>query len=285
VILQPGVYFTTRSIQLGQATPGLVTGRGGRPDKELTRGYSNLWISGSNTTDPEATYIVPTAALNGSQDVLYNNVFNANMFYTYSWPGRCGPLPRSQYPKNLRFSNFSIDAINQSNDGSPDCTTPPTWGFSLAAIEFQNVDNARVSDMVIRHAWGNGIVVGSLDPRLGASRVDTDCDGIQDTLWGDPALLDGIVTNVRFYNNVRGKLPNYSCNGVEFTGSVVQFGAIRNTGPSTVRVSNNTFVSSGGPAIDAFNARGIIIDKNHFEGTQGDWAPQMSKNSIIRTSG
>jgi parallel beta-helix repeat protein len=151
------------------------------------RGMSNMIFAG----DGKASVITCTAALNGSDPNLYNDVFNANNLST-TYPN---------YLTNLAWQDLKIDCTAQNASGVPGAATA---GYNLCAIECQNVNNVRFSRLQIVNAFGNAVVSGTIDPQLTA------------------AATAALTEDCEFVGCVGGILPQY-----HITGSVVQYGAMR----------------------------------------------------------
>jgi hypothetical protein len=150
------------------------------------RGMSNIIFAG----DGKASVITCTAALNGSDANLFNDVFNANNLTT-TYPN---------YLANLAWQDLTIDCTAQNASGVPGAATS---GYNLCAIECQNVNNVRFSRLKIINAFGNALVSGTIDPKLTA------------------AAVAAITEDCEFIGCVGGILPQY-----HITGSVVQYGAM-----------------------------------------------------------
>lgn len=152
------------------------------------RGLSNVEIFGESQ---DCATVVCTAALNGSDPDLYNDVFNANNL----------KLPVGSYCRDLTFRDLTIDCTAQSASGVP---TGAELGYNLCAIECQNVDNVRFRRLKIINAFGNALVSASIDPRL-------------------TAAVEGAITeDCEFVGCCAGILPSYG-----ITGSVMQYGAMQ----------------------------------------------------------
>lgn len=231
VYLPARTYTISSSIQIGAIA--IINGQ------DALEGYSNIWIHGDGAGQ---TIVRATNALNASDPLRKNDVFNANNLFT----------PVGQYKDSIWVSDMTIDASLQN-----DAFGPPydgvNFGYSLAAIEFQNVNNARAFNLEIDGCYGNGIVIASINPSIST------------------AVTNGSIDNVMFKNCVRGLLSTYN-----LAGSVIQFGAM--TGGS---ITNSTFLNSGGPAIDIFNSNGTVIQNNTFTGVGATQVGNgQTKNSI-----
>ena len=183
---------------------------------------SNITLEGKGIG---ITTLKATSELNGSDHVTKNNVINVNNL----------SIPHGSYPKNVTIRNMSIDCSLQNPGGIP---SNALYGYNLCGVEIQNVDNAVVDRVEVINAFGNGIVIASIDPLLSA------------------AVINPVITNCILDNVCRGILPQYG-----ITGSVIQVGAAKGG-----RVSNNHITNSGAPWIDAFNCYGVYFDQNYVEG-------------------
>jgi hypothetical protein len=186
------------------------------------RNKSNLTIRGAGMG---ATKIIATSALNGSDHVTHNSVFNANNL-TLAHPNYCN---------NVTISDMTIDCSAQNASGVP---VGAVSGYNLCAVEFQNVHNAKAERVEVIGAYGNGIVMGSIDPLY--SRC----------------INNPIIEDCTFDNVCRGILPTYG-----IAGSVMQVGAARGG-----RLNENEITNAGAPWMDAFNCFGTKFNDNYIEG-------------------
>lgn len=143
------------------------------------RNKSNLTIRGMGIG---RTTLIATSALNGSDHVTHNDVFNVNNL-TVTHPNYC---------ENVTIADMTIDCSAQNALGVP---SNAVNGYNLCAVEFQNVHNAKAERVKVIDAYGNGIVMGSIDPlysRCINNPIIEDC------------IFDGVC---------RGILPSYGISG------------------------------------------------------------------------
>lgn len=200
-------------------------------------GCSNITLRGSGWD----TIIKCTASLNGSNNSSKNDVIYALNF--------TGTRPATGYAhKNLIVEDMTIDCSLQSASGVPAAATA---GYSLAAVEFMNVDYSHVRRCRIYRAFGNGVAISTYDPRLTVSGVT---NGIEFC----------IVEQNFFEECVRGLLPQYKgANAPDgITGTVIQIGSAVGC-----MLRDNYVLYPGGPFIDAFNASECQFTGNMIIGT------------------
>lgn len=172
-----------------------------------------------------ATVLRALGSLNGSDHIYYNSMFNFNNLTT----------PYGQYATHIAVEDMTLNLTAQSASGVP---TNASLGYNLCAVEFQNVNYARTSRVEVVEAYGNGIVMGSIDPLLSA------------------ALINPIIEDCSFDNVCRGLLPQYG-----ITGSVMQFGAVIGG-----RCDNVEVTRAGAPWMDAFNCKGTLFNNVRVRG-------------------
>ncbi|MFY3334533.1 glycosyl hydrolase family 28-related protein [Achromobacter xylosoxidans] len=198
-------------------------------------GCSNITLRGSGWD----TIIKCTASLNGSNNSSKNDVIYALNF--------TGTRPATGYAhKNLIVEDMTIDCSLQSASGVPAAATA---GYSLAAVEFMNVDYSHVRRCRIYRAFGNGVAISTYDPRL-------NIDGISN------ALEYCVVENNFFDQCLQGVLPQYKSSVAPdgITGSVIQIGS--GLGCS---VRQNYCYRPGGPFLDVFNCDACMFVENVVE--------------------
>lgn len=213
IFFPAGTYITSSSLLLGKVSANRLLG------------YSNLTIRGAGIG---ATVIKCTAALNGSDHITKNDVFNANNVSSSD------PYGSSPYVENIWIMDMTIDCSSQNT-----AQVAGKLGTNLCAIEYQNVHAAGAIRVKVIKACGNAIVSGSIDPTM---------KGALKGAWIEDCVFESCLT---------APLPQYN----NITGSVIQYGAMRG---GVIRGCG--FLNSGGPAIDIFNCEGTIVESNYFQG-------------------
>lgn len=202
-----------------------------------TAGGSNLIFKGSGW----GSKIIASADLNASDNLTKNDIISALNF--------SGPVTSSAgYPqKNIVISDLLLDGSLQNLSGLPGGAT---YGYSLAGIEFLNVDFAIVERVKFVNCFGNGLVFGTQNPRQKNGAFQNGVRGCR--------ARDNV-----FENCVRGLLPQYATAAAPsgITGSVIQIGSSLDG-----VIENNLILTPGGPAIDIFNAEGASIKHNSIIG-------------------
>lgn len=214
-------------------------------------GCSNITLRGSGWD----TIIKCTASLDGSNNSSKNDVIYALNF--------TGTRPADGYAhKNLIVEDMTIDCSLQSASGVPAAATA---GYSLAAVEFMNVDYSHVRRCRIYRAFGNGVAISTYDPRLTVSGVT---NGIEFC----------IVEQNFFEECVRGLLPQYKgANAPDgITGTVIQIGSAVGC-----MLRDNYVLYPGGPFIDAFNASECQFTGNMIIGTGTTPVGASPTNAIL----
>lgn len=205
-------------------------------------GRSNIHVLGSGRG---ITNVVAAATLNGSDNIDRNDVFHA-----LNWTPHDPIMGR--YPhKNIRIADMTVDCWEQNFSGITPGIIAGKLGYSLAAVEIMNVDDAAIENIEILGAYGNGAVISSADPRL----VDTNGARI--------AISNPVMRNLIFRDCLRGLLPQYfgdlTPDGI--TGTVIQVGA--SVGGV---ISDITIERPSGPAIDRFNCKSLVVERILIDG-------------------
>lgn len=205
-------------------------------------GRSNIHIRGAGRG---MTNLVAASSLNGSDNIHYNDVIHALNWTPYD-------TVKGGYPnKNIRVSDLTIDCQEQNFSGITPEIIAGKLGYSLAAVEIMNVDDASIERVEIIGAYGNGAVISSADPRL------VDANGVR------VAISNPVMRDLVFRDCLRGLLPQYwgdlTPDGI--TGTVIQVGASVGGVLSDIVIERPS-----GPAIDRFNCQGLVVERILVDG-------------------
>lgn len=205
-------------------------------------GRSNINLKGSGRG---LTTVVAASTLNGSNNIHKNDVIHALNWTPYD-------TVKGGYPnKNIRVSDMTIDCMEQNFSGITPQIIAGKLGYSLAAVEIMNVDDASIERVEIIGAYGNGAVISSADPRL----FDEN-----DVRVG---ISNPVMRDVVFRDCLRGLLPQYwgelTPDGI--TGTVIQVGASLGGVISDIVIERPS-----GPAIDRFNCQGLVVERVLVDG-------------------
>ncbi len=190
-----------------------------------------LWGAGKGKT-----VLVATPALNGSDNVRFNDVIHA-----LNW-SPIDPV-RGGYPnKRHRGGSMTIDCFEQNAGGITEQIRLGKLGHSLAAWEEMDVDDVEFHDIEVLGAYGNGLVASSSNPVL------------YDTSGRRVGIRNPIFKNIDLIDCLRGLLPQYwspwAPAGISGTG--IQIGSCVDGLLDNIRMERLS-----GPAFDLFNCKNL----------------------------
>lgn len=192
-----------------------------------------LWGAGKGKT-----VLVATSALNGSDNIQFNDVIHA-----LNW-SPIDPVNGGYPHKRHRGGDMTIDCFEQNFSGMTEAIRLGRLGYSLAAWEIMDVDDVEFHNIEVLGAYGNGLVASSSNPLL------------YDTQGRRVGIRNPQFRNIDLIDCLRGVLPQYwspwAPGGI--TGTGIQIGACLDGLVDNVRMERLS-----GPAWDLFNCKNLRI--------------------------